>query len=504
MRETTATTLTGARALTGARTLAGRPFRRPRPADAPRLGRRGLLWLAVYAVGLGASHFFVIAPSFAYLGFEKVGPNPFVALVLLPSYLLCARRLPASWKRPSTIVYWMLFMIVVAPIHVVPVFTTRLSTAVWLMVGSVAAAFWLLGLIYSVRLPTLPRLHLPARLYWPLFALVWIGLVSVVVAYYGLQFRWVALSEIYEIRDTYRDSFEQVPRLARYAITWLGNVIAPIAIARGLTTKRFAWTVFGVATELFLVSITGFKQMLFSSVLVAAVVILVRSTAVSRVGYRVAAIVGSGVFAVTAYDFFTGGWSISSVLIRRMVLTSAVNTKYHYEFFLHNPKGFLGYGLLSRWVEYPYELPPAFLIGQVYYGNPETSANANIWADAFANFGLVGVFGFTAVLGMVLFFFDAIAKGLPEGLAIAAMAQSAFSLSNTAMLTVFLTHGMLLAVLMVYLMPVGGATATRRRQPLRPRVTPRPEPDATSQSAGHDAVEQDAAGAAETGSERQS
>jgi hypothetical protein len=439
------------------------------------------MWLLVYAVGLGASHFFVIAPSFAYLGFEKLGPNLLVAAVLLPSYLLCARRLPASWKRPSTIVYWMLFMIVVAPIHVVPVFTSGLSTPVWLMVGSVAGAFWLLGFIYSFRLPTLPRPRLPLRLYWPFFALVWLGLVSVVVAYYGLQFRWVALSEIYEVRDTYRDSFEQVPRFARYAITWLGNVIAPLAIARGLVTKRFAWTIVGVATELFLVSITGFKQMMFSWILVAAVVIVVRSTAISRVGYRVAALVGSGVFAVTAYDFFSGGWSLSSVLIRRMVLTSAVNTKYHYEFFQNNPKGLLGYGLLNRWVEYPYELPPAFLIGQVYYGNPETSANANIWADAFANFGLAGVFGFTAVLGVVLFFFDAIAKGLPDGLAIGAMAQSAFSLSNTAMLTVFMTHGLLLAVLMVSLMPVAeplDKTARGRPPSLRPRATRRSPPAA--------------------------
>ena len=452
-------------------------LRRRIQPDAPRLGRKGLLWLLAYAFGLGVSHFFVIAPAFAYLGFEKVGPNIFVAIVMVPTYLLCARRLPASWERPSTIVYWMLFLVVVAPIHVVPVFTSELSAPIWMMVGSVAAAFWLLGLIYSMPLPRIPRLALPPRLYWPLYAMGWLALVAMVVSYYGLQFRWVSLSEIYEIRGTYRESFEQVPRVARYAITWLGNVVAPIAIARGLTTRRWLWAVLGVATELFLVSITGFKQLLFSSILVAGVVILVKTTDVSRLGYRIAALAGSGVFAVTAFDFFSGGWSLSSVFVRRMVLTTAINTKYHFEFFSENPKAYLGYGLLSRWVEYPYELSPAFLIGQFYYGNPETSANANIWADAFANFGLLGVFGFTAILAGLLLFIDALARGLPEGLAVAAFAQSAFSLSNTAMLTVFLTHGMLLAVALVYFMP--GEPNAARPPPLRPRTLRREAQPAT-------------------------
>jgi len=431
-----------------------------------------LAWLLVYAVGLGTCHALVIAPHFAYFGFEDVPPNLGTALVLTPTYLLCALRLPMSWERPSAVVYWMLFLVVVAPIHVLPVFTTTVSTPMWFMVLSVAAAFWLLGFIYSVRLREVPRPALPPRVYWTGFALVWFGLVALVVYYYGFSFRLVSLSEIYLIRDTYRESFDEVPRIARYAIPWLGNVVAPIAIGRGLVDKRMLWLVLGVATELFLVSITGFKQMMFSFVLVAGVVILVRWTALSRVGYKIAVLAGTGVAGVTAYDFFTGSWGYSSILIRRMVLTSAINTKYHYEFFFDNPKAELGYGLLSRFTDYPYELPPAFLIGQVYYGNHQTSANANVWADAFANFGLPGVFGFTAILAVVLYLFDAISRNVALGLGAAAIAQSAFSLANTAMLTVFMTHGLLLAIALVSFMPTrtaSSSTSAAKRSTLRRR-----------------------------------
>ncbi len=455
-----------------------RPDDRPAPRGVPRISGRAVAWLAVYAIGLAACHYLVIAPAFAYLGFEKVPPNPLVAIAVTPTYLLCARRLPLSWERPSAIVYWMLFLVVVAPVHVLPMFTTNLSTAVWLMVAAVAAAFWLLGGIYSVPLWTFRPPAVPARVYWPAYAMVWLVMAGVVVGYYGLHLRLVSLSEIYAVRDTYRDSFAEVPKVATYVVPWLGNVIAPVAIARGLMTRRWSWVALGVLTELYLVSITGFKQLLFSSLLAAGVVVLARTTNLARTGWRVGVLAGCGVFAITLLDFVRGSWGMSSILVRRMVLTSAINTKYHFEFFLQNPKGHLGYGVLSHWVHYPYDLKPPFLIGQVFYGNPEMSANANLWADAYANFGLVGVFVFTGILALVLHFADSAARGLPAGLALAALAQSAFSVSNTAMLTVFLTHGMLLAVTVVYFMPAGddrvGRQASRRPSLRRLRRAPGP------------------------------
>lgn len=454
-----------------------------------RLGWRGVGWLVGYAVALGFTHALVIAPAFGYMGYENVPPNIFLAIVLVPTYVLCARRLPSSWERPSTVIYWMLFLLVVAPVHVIPVFTSQLTAKVLLMVGAVVAAFWLLGYIYSVRIPA-PHYRRPSpRVYWLAFALLWVALVGVVVSYYGLQLRFVALSEIYDVRDTYRDSFEYVPRAARYAITWLGNAIAPIAIGRGLITRRWLWVVFGVLTELFLVSITGFKQMLFASALVAAVVILVRVTDPKRIGGRVAVLVTTGVVVLTMVDFFRGTASLTTIAVRRLVLTAGMNTKYYFDFFTDHPFAFLGHGLFKRWVEYPYHLSPPFLIGEVYFGDANLSANANVWADAYANFGLVGVLGYTVVLAAALLFVDTVAQGVTKGLAIAGLAQSAFSLSNTALPTVFLTHGMLLAIFLVAFMPTEAATDEddgRRSGGRFPLLRPRPTTGVTGASAPAD------------------
>src|SRR5690606_16303217 len=145
-----------------------------------------------------------------------------------------------------------------------------------------------------------------------------------------------------------------------------------------LVTRRWLWVVLGVVTELFLVSITGFKQMLFASALVVAVVVLVRATDVKRVGERVVVLATTGIVLVTMLDFLRGATSLTTIAVRRLILTAGINTKYYFDFFTDHPFVYMGHGLFKRWVEYSYHLPPPFLIGEVYFGDANLSANANI------------------------------------------------------------------------------------------------------------------------------
>lgn len=409
--------------------------------------------MALYAVGLCLAHFFVIAPAFTYLGFEKRPPNLLVAAIVAVPYLLCALRLPVSWERPSALLYWMLFLLVVAPVHVLPIFTSDIGQPMWVMVFSIAGAFWLLGFVFWFDAPELPKPQLSLRAYWIGYCVVWIVLLGLVISQYGLRLNFVEMSSVYDLRDAFRAASEEVPRVLRYPITWIGEVIAPVALGFGLYYRRYVVVGSAVLTQLLLVSITGYRSMLFSSLLVAAVVLIAKYSDIKRLGARIAALVTSGVLAVTALEYLLGTSQVSSLFIRRMILAAAVNTNYHFEYFSLYPQVHLAHSVLGPWLDYPYALPPANLIGLAYYDSAWTSANANLWADAFSNFGLLGVFGFTVVLGVVLFMVDGAAKRVPAPLALAAFVVPAVSLSNSAMLTVFLTHGFLLAGLVIYLMP---------------------------------------------------
>ena len=142
-----------------------------------------------------------------------------------------------------------------------------------------------------------------------------------------------------------------------------------------------------------------------------------------------------------------------SVFVRRLIATPGLLTGYYLDFFSQNPKALLGHSILRSVVDYAYQYPPAIQIGFTYFGDPSISANANLWADAFANFGFAGIFGFTFLLGLVMWLFDSVAQGRSQRLTSLLFGMPAFFLTNTALLTSLLTHGIGLVLLIVYLIP---------------------------------------------------
>ena len=122
----------------------------------------------------------------------------------------------------------------------------------------------------------------------------------------------------------------------------------------------------------------------------------------------------------------------------------------------------LSHSILGRFLEYPYEAPPPELIGAEHFGTYEARANGNLWADAFANFGAAGMLGFSAVLAVFLWIYDCAARGSDYYVALALLAMPAISLSNSAMLTSILTHGLGLGLVLLLLLPSENVPRRRR------------------------------------------
>jgi hypothetical protein len=128
-------------------------------------------------------------------------------------------------------------------------------------------------------------------------------------------------------------------------------------------------------------------------------------------------------------------------------------TGFYFDFFSVNETVKLGHSFLSSFVTYPYTLTPQFLIGEVYFGSAQTAANANIWADAFANFSYAGVIAFTIVLGLVMWAFDNLAKDRDIRIIAMLMGVAGFTWSNAGVFTSLLTHGIGLMFILLYLLP---------------------------------------------------
>jgi len=138
----------------------------------------------------------------------------------------------------------------------------------------------------------------------------------------------------------------------------------------------------------------------------------------------------------------------------RMTALPGLLTGYYYEFFSTHPQAHLGHSIFKSFVAYPYAAEPPYLIGALYFHSASNDANANLWADAYANFGYTGILSFTLLLAILLWLYDSLAAS-PRDLRVAVLAIGlpAFALANGGLLTSLLTNGVLLAMLLVYFMP---------------------------------------------------
>jgi hypothetical protein len=124
-----------------------------------------------------------------------------------------------------------------------------------------------------------------------------------------------------------------------------------------------------------------------------------------------------------------------------------------FDFFSNNRFALLGHSVLKGFVNYPYSLEPPSLIGEMYFGHDKMNADANIWADGFANFGYLGMLGATLALGAWLWLVDSSGRNRNARLIMLMVGVPGFVLANCGLLTSLGNHGLGFTLLLIYLLP---------------------------------------------------
>ena len=131
-------------------------------------------------------------------------------------------------------------------------------------------------------------------------------------------------------------------------------------------------------------------------------------------------------------------------------------TSVYVDFFGDNPPAMLGQSVLRWWVDYPYDRSIPLEVGQYLQPGGALAANANLFADGFANFGAAGVVGTGALLLVFLRIVDHAARGLPLAVGAMVMVMPSITLSNTSLPTAMLSHGLAIGTLILVLAPRTG------------------------------------------------
>jgi hypothetical protein len=289
---------------------------------------------------------------------------------------------------------------------------------------------------------------------WLIAAPLSIVSYTMMFATFGVQFKLLSFSDVYSARAAFT---EQGSGLLSYLLNWQSNVINTFFIVRGVQSRRLLPVLAGTLGDFLIYTTTGYKSVLFSVFAIAAILFTLRKRDSSRKPPAIGAGIGLAFTALVAaaYTIDTFGRSIiwTSIFVRRMTLLAGVDTGYYFQYFSFAPKTHLAYGVIGALAGSSGVTPPSQQISLAIYHSTAVDPNVNIWADAYANFGHAGIVAFTLALGAFLWFYDRVAQNTNNQMATILITVPSLSLANSALFTCLLTHGMLLAFLIIMLNP---------------------------------------------------
>lgn len=423
----------------------------------PTLGKRGNHPATRVAVATVAALLLRATLDFAYVNYvARFAGFPFAfyginTLRLLESYVITL--LSASWlvysfyrrPRPSGIALVLYFVVVIMPLLSLYGLMDAPASFVYAAAGSFAVLVAVTGMLPRVKVPSAGR------------DLVYLG-ITTLVGVCAYVYGWLALTgglerlnfdllSVYEVRDEY---VQRLGPFMGYLVPWQANVVN-IAIFCIALWRRNYWLLGGaVVAQLLLFGMTGHKSFLFAPVLAGGVYFVwIKKNGLIYITS------GATILVIASYFLFsvTNDHLAPSLFIRRLFFVPAANHLIYYDFFSQpeHPFAMLSNSILSPFTPYPYDMPVIRVISWAYWGR-DFGSNVGYLGDAFAHFGFAGMFLFSIILGLFLRIVDSVGARLPANLVASLVTPPATALTNSALFTSLLTHGLILAVVIVWLL----------------------------------------------------
>ena len=428
-----------------------------------------LLAVSMYVAVFLSAYAVIISPAYAYEGCTLTWPNAGAMVWLVTLALLPALILPYSLSRPSGLILWWLYLAAYIPSILIPALTLTMPFENLLPLQiSLMACMVILWLPCSGTLLAVSRIRVSPTLFWTGFLLVWgacLGFVCVSGRVNMLVSNLASLFEgatEYTIRSVYRNVVLETGRVLAYVVGQLGEALNPFLIAFGLTYRRRMCLVAGIIGQVIVFSLTGFKTTALCAVYLALVALFLKRW---RRSFGMALTIGliAIVLVSAAVDRSTGGTFLNSIFTRRTLVVPGLLTGFYFE---HYSKGTpIGAGF--HFTHDASILGPSNEIGFAYFGSAEVNANANLWAEGFAEFGIPGIFGYSILVAFLLWLYDSVSARCNLNLAVLVLAMPAIMLSNTGPTTVLISHGGLAAALVLYLSPT-----SRTCEPFEAQIEP--------------------------------
>jgi hypothetical protein len=399
--------------------------------------------IMIFKFLLDYSYVNIIYPNYKYMGFvlENDMSKIIVGNVLLIFVLIFV---PNKLNKPSRILS--LCLVIISYIPIITIFSFGNATYTFALMHTFFWAILLAGIefIPTFEIPTLNK-KISKVIFLVIVLLICSYCCFFVIKNFGINFNFNLL-EVYDQRTLYKNS--KIP-LSGYLFTWSSNVILPMGLIYFALKKQYILSAVCIFSQLLLFTATGMKSMLFTIPIVAIFVLFTKLKNSSL--YLVLLLVLSVLICIWVY-FYLNDIVPISFFVRRVFLIPARIAQYYYEFFSQNGQIKLSHSVLNSFSNYRFEAEPSLLISRFFTGK-DSSFNNGIVSDGFANFGYIGVFCWSLITTFVLKLIDSVAKNKQRSIVVAGIIMFISSLSNSPLITNLGTHGIFMAILMIYLLP---------------------------------------------------
>ena len=276
--------------------------------------------------------------------------------------------------------------------------------------------------------------------------------VALLIIYNGVDSFNLNIANVYKYRHV---ALSDSPYIIMYVFPVVAKVLIPFGAVFSFYKKNYVLSLVFLICSVMLFGLTSHKSIVFYVIFSFILYILWNYW---RKGWVVSAVFGAALVlaAIDAFIFRFAGWDwlwgwYASLGVRRALLVPALLNYLHLDFFWQNPQALWANSKITLGlIDYPYDLPIPNLIGREYYGSSETSANTGYLGSGFAQAGPVGLIAYSIGVGLVIAILDALGRKIGHRVVVAAASAQVVTMVLSAdFVTMFLTHGLFVSVLVL-------------------------------------------------------
>ena len=402
--------------------------------------------LLLYRAVLDFMYLTQLSPIYAYSGFTTdLGPAAYgLSWLMLLAFLPLVAGIQGQEDRPSSVLVTLINLLYFVPMTS---YVGCKGSPLWFMASM--AVYWLVLLLLQLRLPSFTLKRLPLHHGKLLFVLLTVGAVVLVMgvsgAYTGFRLK-LDISNVYSVRA--EAAAYDIPTVLSYALSWM-TIVLSVLILYWLRAKKYWMVACLIVVYFFYYSIGAHKSIFLFLFLLLACYFLYRSWM-----YRWAAgFLSLGVAACWLMRAVGGFLMPMSMFVRRLMYVPVQLSETYALYFTQHPLNLLRDGILGKLGFDPvYSDRISKMIGE--FMDTSASANNGMLGDMYANLpAILGVLVFPLILVLLFRLMDLSSFMLPRRIFIAFCIFFAITFINSSWSTVLLSHGFLLACVLLYLFP---------------------------------------------------